>query len=456
MKVLVVDDEEFVRTVLQETLEGEGCRVTAVSSGQAGIETLKASAFDCVITDLRMPGVTGLALLEWVRDQQPDVDVIMMTGHGDIASAVNAMKGGAWDFLTKDIPFEASQVKAALTKLATVRALRRENLALRLGSPHDDPARIVHGRSAGWQTLMQRVQKVAPSNAPILIQGETGSGKELVARALHSMSPRSAAPFLAVNCGAISSHLLESELFGHEKGAFTDAATAKPGLIAAAEGGTLFLDEIGEMSGSMQVSLLRVLDRGEYRPVGGTRTLQSNVRFVAATNRNLVHLVQAGKFRDDLLYRINTVTLEVPPLRERPEDIAALAEHFLRTFHVPGVMERRFAPEALTRLTDYAWPGNVRELRNVIERLLLLSTAVGNEPISEDELPQILTISTKEPEPEPAGAGTAFEVDSLEAVERTHILNILTKCGGNKSQAARVLRIDYKTLQAKLRKYDQA
>ena len=451
MKVLVVDDEEFVRTVLQENLEQEGCQVTAVARGQAGLELLKTDSFDCVVTDLRMPGVDGLTLLRWIREHQPDVDVILLTGHGDVATAVSAMRMGAWDFLIKDIPFEGSQVKAALAKLETVRALRHENFALRLGASVRDTAHIVPGTSPAWQKLMQTVHKVATSNAPVLIEGETGTGKEIVARTLHVLSSRSAAPFLAVNCGAISSHLLESEFFGYEKGAFTDAATSKAGLVTAAEGGTLFLDEIGEMSPSMQVSLLRLLDRGEYRQVGGTRTLHANVRFVAATNRDLQELVLKGRFRDDLLYRINTITLKVPPLRERPEDLQQLAEHFLQVLHLPGTPKRAFSHEALAQLTAYAWPGNVRELRNVIERLLLLSTSSADCPFNEDELAQILPQTGSALGSE--SAGLDYDDDSLDAVDRAHILKILAKLDGNKSQTARALKIDYKTLVARLRKY---
>ncbi|HEV8540667.1 MAG TPA: sigma-54 dependent transcriptional regulator, partial [Nitrospiraceae bacterium] len=336
MRILVIDDEEFVRLVLEETLQAEGCHVTIVATGKAGLERLQQSSFDCVITDLRMPGVTGRDILTWTKEHQPDVDVVVLTGHGEVQSAVEAIKAGAWDFLVKDIPFDGSQVKAVLSKLMTVRALRQENLVLRLGAAVTGRDELVPGASPAWKALVQTVEKIAPASSPVLIQGETGSGKELIARMLHRLSPRRAAPFLAVNCGAVSGHLLESELFGHEKGAFTGAAAAKSGLLAAAEGGMLFLDEISEMSAAMQVSLLRVLDRGEYRQVGGTRLLQANVRFVGASNRNLKELVAAGRFRDDLLYRINTVTLQVPPLRERPEDIARLAEHFLKTLRLPG------------------------------------------------------------------------------------------------------------------------
>ncbi len=342
MRILVIDDEEFIRIVLEETLRREGCEVTLASGGKDGLDKLAQTSFDCVITDLRMPGVEGREVLRWVRDHQPDVDVIMLTGHGEVQGAVEAMRAGASDFLVKDTPFDGSQVSAALERLIKVRALRQENLALRF-SGISRRIDFVPGTSAVWRKLMETVNRIAPSNAPVLIQGETGSGKEVVARALHAASPRGSQPFLAVNCGAIRGELLESELFGYEKGAFTGATVSRSGLLAAAEGGTLFLDEISEMSGAMQVSLLRVLDRSEYRQVGGTRTLQANVRFVSASNRDLQDLVLAGRFRDDLLYRINTVALHVPPLRERPEDIRPLAEHFLQALQPPGRPARAFS-----------------------------------------------------------------------------------------------------------------
>ncbi|TAJ07334.1 MAG: sigma-54-dependent Fis family transcriptional regulator [Nitrospirae bacterium] len=448
LRILVMDDEELIRLVLKESLQAEGCAVTTVTDGRAGLDALQASPFDCVITDLRMPRVTGWEVLRWVREHQPDVDVIVLTGHGEVPSAVEAIKAGACDYVVKETPFNEGPVKAALAKLLAVRTLRQENLALKLAARMPGLEPMVPGISPAWKKLMETVEKVAPSNAPVLIQGETGSGKEVVAGTLHQLSPRREAPFLAVNCGAVSGQLLESELFGHEKGAFTGAATAKSGLFAAAEGGTLFLDEISEMSGPMQVSLLRVLDRGEYRQVGGTRTLRANVRVVAASNRSLQDMVQSGRFRDDLLYRINTVTISVPPLRERPEDLPRLAEHFLGQLHVPGKVKRTVSSEALARLSAYPWPGNVRELRNVIERLILLSAPGRVEPIGTEELASVL-------QPMPASPGSAEHEThgSLESAEQAHILRVLQAQEGNKTQAARVLRIDYKTLLSKLRKY---
>ena len=443
MHILIIDDEEYVRLVLEQALRAEGCEVTAVTHGAAGIEALQSNTFDCVITDLRMPGLDGRAVLKWVREHQPDLDVLMLTGHGDVKDAVEAIKQGAWDFLVKDTPFDAAAVNAALARLKTVRALRKENLAARHGGFTRDV--IVEGPSQAWQTLKAKIAQVAPSNAAILIQGETGSGKEIAARLLHDLSRRASGPFIAINCGAVSRELLESELFGHEKGSFTGATAAKPGLIAAAEGGTLFLDELGEMPGPMQVSLLRFLDRGEYRPVGSTRTLQASVRVVGATNQDIQELVHQGRFRDDLLYRINTVTLCVPPLRERKEDLPTLAEHILSTLRIPGTTIRTLSPEAVQTLTAHSWPGNVRELRNVIESILLMSQGTG--PISREDVLALLpkTRTTLQ-------TGDQSHL-SLDEIERLHIQRVLEASGGNKTQAAKTLAIDYKTLLTKLKKY---
>jgi DNA-binding NtrC family response regulator len=441
MRVLIVDDEEFVRLVLTEALRAEDCEVTAVSTGQAGIECLQTGTFDCVISDLRMPGTDGRAVLAWVQQHVPDVDVVMLTGHGDVKDAVEAIKQGAADFLIKDTPFDGTVVRAAIAKLRTVRKLRRENLAARHGGFRQDI--IVEGPSKAWQDLRAQIVRVAPSHAPILIQGETGSGKEIVARLLHELSARSDGPFIAVNCGAVSRELLESELFGHEKGSFTGATTSKPGLIAAAQGGTLFLDELGEMPPAMQVSLLRVLDRGEYRPVGSTRTLHADVRIVGATNQDLRQAVSEGRFREDLLYRINTVPLLVPPLRERTEDLAPLVDHILQNVRVPGTRTRTLTPEALRYLTTYRWPGNIRELRNTIERLVLISP--DQAPIGRDEVASALPATPASMAPEAAAHLT------LDEVAHRHIERVLAVCGGNKTKAAQMLDIDYKTLLTKIK-----
>jgi len=446
MRALIIDDEEYVRLIVEQALREEGCDVHTVTGGQQGIDRLAASSFDCVITDLRMPGIDGGAVLRWVREHQPDVDVLMLTGHGEVKDAVDAIKNGAWDFLVKDIPFDAAAIKSALTKLKTVRALRQENLAARHGGFARDT--IVEGSSPAWQKLSAQIAHVASSNAPVLVEGETGSGKEVVARLLHALSRRADGPFIAVNSGAVSRELLESELFGYEKGAFTGAAAAKAGLIAASEGGTLFLDEVGEMPGPMQVSLLRFLDRSEYRPVGSTRTLQADVRIVGATNQDLQELVLRGRFRDDLLYRINTITLRVPPLRERKEDLPNLVEHILQTLRVPGTGHSTVSPDALEQLAAYGWPGNVRELRNVLERMVLMNT--GKEPINREAVLHAL------PKSRAAAPAEDPSTLSLEDIERLHIERVLDASHGNKTQAAKTLRIDYKTLLTKLKKYELA
>jgi DNA-binding NtrC family response regulator len=443
MRTLIIDDEEFVRLVLEQTLRAEGCEVTAVTNGQAGIEALQAAPFDCVITDLRMPGLDGRAVLQWVKERQPDVDVLMLTGHGDVKDAVEAIKQGAWDFLIKDTPFDGTGVIAALAKLRTVRSLRRENFAARHGGYRHDA--IVEGSSPAWHRLKAQIVQVAPSTAPVLIQGETGSGKEVVARLLHELSRRATGPFIAVNCGGVSRELLESELFGHEKGSFTGATTAKPGLISAAEGGILFLDELVEMPAPMQVSLLRFLDRGEYRPVGSTRTLQADVRVIGATNQDLQGQVSAGRFREDFLYRINTITLQVPPLRERKEDLPRLVDHILHTLRVPGTAKRAVTPDALQSLASYDWPGNIRELRNVVERVVLMSP--DSASITAEDIAQVL------PRLRRTGQETDLAQLPLDEIERLHIQRVLASCGGNKTQAAKILDIDYKTLLTKLKKY---
>jgi len=441
MRVLIIDDEQYVRLVLEQSLREEGCEVVVASEGNAGIAALQGETFDCVITDLRMPGIDGLGVLTWVTDHQPGVDVVMLSGHGDVKEAVEAMKRGACDFLLKDTPFDDTAVKAALAKLRTLRALRQENLAARRGGYARDV--IIEGSSAAWRTLRAQITKAASSNAPVLLQGETGSGKEVVARLLHEISGRAAGPFFAINCGAMSRELLESELFGHEKGAFTGAAGPKSGLVMAASGGTLFLDELAEMPPPMQVALLRFLDRGEYRPVGSIRTLRADVRIVGATNQDLQTLVAQGRFREDLFYRINAVILNVPALRERKEDIPMLTEYFLRTVRGPASRPRALSAEAKATLASYSWPGNIRELHNVIERLILMGGETAS--ISAEEVRAVL----------PARESQTGDLSqrSLEDVERWHIQRVLKAHDGNKSLAAKTLDIDYKTLLSKLKTY---
>jgi DNA-binding NtrC family response regulator len=443
MRALIIDDEAYVRLVLEQTLREEGCDVVVAPDGKTGIDALQGQPFDCVITDLRMPGIDGLGVLKWIADHQPGVDVMMLTGHGDVKDAVESMKQGAWDFLIKDTPFDGTAVKAALAKLRTVRALRQENLAARRGGYTRDV--IVEGSSPSWKTLKTQIARAASSKTPVLIQGETGTGKEVVARLVHELSSRAGGPFLAINCGAMNRELLESELFGHEKGAFTGAVGAKAGLVTAAGGGTLFLDELAEMPAPMQVSLLRFLDRGEYRPVGSTRTFHADVRVVGATNQDLGLLVTQGRFREDLFYRLNAVALHVPSLRERKEDVPTLAEHFFQALRAAGSHARALSPDANAALCAYAWPGNIRELRNIVERLILMGS--GTAAVSGEEVRTMLPAPTRESQLKDLAQC------SLEEIERVHIQRVLEANDGNKTQAAKTLDIDYKTLLSKLKKY---
>jgi DNA-binding NtrC family response regulator len=443
MRALIIDDEAYVRLVLEQTLREEGCDVVVAPDGKTGIDALQGQPFDCVITDLRMPGIGGLGVLKWIADHQPGVDVMMLTGHGDVKDAVESMKQGAWDFLIKDTPFDGTVVKAALAKLRTVRALRQENLAARRGGYTRDV--IVEGSSPSWKTLKTQIARAASSKTPVLIQGETGTGKEVVARLVHELSSRAGGPFLAINCGAMNRELLESELFGHEKGAFTGAVGAKAGLVTAAGGGTLFLDELAEMPAPMQVSLLRFLDRGEYRPVGSTRTFHADVRVVGATNQDLGLLVTQGRFREDLFYRLNAVALHVPSLRERKEDVPTLAEHFFQALRAAGSHARALSPDANAALCAYAWPGNIRELRNIVERLILMGS--GTAAVSGEEVRTMLPAPTRESQLKDLAQC------SLEEIERVHIQRVLEANDGNKTQAAKTLDIDYKTLLSKLKKY---
>ncbi|MEK6530341.1 MAG: sigma-54 dependent transcriptional regulator, partial [candidate division NC10 bacterium] len=359
--LLVADDDPAVRESLERTLKREGYRVVVASDGQAGLEQLRAGGVDLVLADLKMPGLSGLELLRAVKTVAPDVDVIMLTAFGTVEEAVQAMKDGAYDFLTK--PFQRAQLIRLIRKALERRALIAENRALQ--QRLDDLLRqgAVIGTSPAFQRMMMLIEQVAPSSATVLIWGESGAGKELAARAIHERSARRAGPFVAVNCAALPETLLESELFGYEKGAFTGAAGRKEGRFELADGGTLFLDEVADLSPVTQPKILRVLQEGEFERVGGTKTLRVDVRIVTATNQDLAQLVREKRFREDLYYRLNVITITVPPLRERREDIPFLAHHFLRVYAAKNNRKLDgFSDEALARLEASAWPGNVREL----------------------------------------------------------------------------------------------
>ena len=371
-RILVIDDDPGFSEVVQLLLAGEGYRTEMQGSVRDGLRAMHAGAVDLVITDLKLPDATGLDAIRGVRDIDPDVPIIMMTSYSSVESAVEALRNGAADYIIK--PFNNDDFLHAVERALNERRMRRENALLRKSLRKAYAERPLVGASPGMQRVMELARKVAPSDANVLIWGESGTGKELVAHNIHRTSRRADGPFVALNCGAIPSELLESELFGHAKGAFTGATQATEGLIREAHGGTLFLDEISELATPLQVKLLRVLQEREVRPVGGKHVFQVDVRFVAATNRDLKGLMASGRFREDLFYRLNVINIHIPPLRERGDDVLRLAEYFAGVYaRKLGKRIARIGPDLADYLERYHWPGNVRELENVIERAVILA-----------------------------------------------------------------------------------
>ena len=443
IEVLVVDDERPTRILMERELPQSGCKVVAVPSGEEALEVLSRQEFDVVLLDLKMPGLGGVETLRRLRSSGVTAEVVVLTGHPDVDTAIEAMKLGAYDYLTK--PFKLSEVEAVLRRAAEKRQLQEENTALRRMVGRRDDGSVILGESQAMRFLLEMVQRVAGSSAPVLISGETGTGKGLIARTLHQASPRGDQPFLVINCSAFQDQLLESELFGHEKGAFTGAASAKAGLFEVAHRGTVFLDEVAEMSPAMQAKLLQVLDTGELRRVGGTKERRVDTRIFAATNKDLHEEVRAGRFREDLFFRLNVVSLAVPPLRDRKEDIPPLVEHFFRQFRLPGQQKKSVSPEVMRLLMQYAWPGNVRELANTIERLVLLApgTIIVPEDLPSNIRPTLDLPSEEGDAPLP-----------LAEVERISIIRTLKYTQGKKAPAARLLGIDVKTLTHKIERYN--
>lgn len=437
--LLVIDDEEPNRLALQRIFEREGWEVRVASDGRAGMERLRDGDVAVVVSDLKMPGMGGLDLLRAARQVAPEVQVILVTAYGTVESAVEAMKEGAYDFVSK--PLRRSEVVASVQKALEKHELLRENRRLREQIAEVHPGEIV-GQSARMRVLLEEVAQVAPSMASVLITGESGTGKGLLARSIHGMSPRRDHRLVTVNCGAIPEALLESELFGYEAGAFTGAHGRKEGRFDLAAGGTLFLDEVTEIALPVQVKLLRVLQDGEYERLGGTRTLRADVRIVAATNRDPEKAVAEGLLRADLYYRLNVIRLDAPALRERREDIPLLARHFA-AHHARRNNRaiRGIEPEALSALEAWAWPGNVRELENAVERAVVLAR---DEVIRLTDLPPALRQSTVTPE---AGGWLTVAVGTpLRDVERRLIEATLRACGGDRGLAASLLGITARTI----------
>ena len=448
--LLVADDDPGLRESLERTLTREGYRVVLASDGRAALERVQAGGVDLIVTDLRMPGLTGLELLRAAKAIMPDVDVILLTAFGTVEEAVKAMKDGAYDFLTK--PFRREQLIKLVDKALERRDLIEQNKELKKQLEDIRAKGQMIGSSPAYRRMLSLVEQVADSSATILIQGESGAGKELVARTIHERSGRRAGPFVAVNCAALPETLLESELLGYEKGAFTGAAGRKEGRFELANTGTLFLDEVADLSLVTQPKILRVLQEGEFERLGGTRTLQVDVRIVAATNQDLAEMVKEKRFREDLYYRLNVITVRVPPLRERHEDIRLLAQHYLRVYAAKnGRKLESFSNEALERLESYKWPGNVRELENLIERTVLLAR---KDRIDAEDLPEEVA-GVKRP---PRDAILELVGTPLAEIEQRLLDETLRITGGNKTQAAKLLGIDVRTVARKLerREDDQA
>ena len=436
--ILIVDDELIMRESLGEWLKRDGYRVTKADSGESAIEMLRKVKFDILLVDMKMEGMSGLDVLKHVKGTDPEVAVVIITAYGSITGAVDAMKYGAWDYLLK--PFDPNELGMLVKRILKHQAQARENLFLK--TQHRDRTRFDNliGRTPPMQDVFNLIEDVSQTQSTVLITGETGTGKGLAAKAIHAKSPRSEGPFAVVNCGAFPDRLLESELFGFQKGAFTDAKTTKKGRLELAHGGTLFLDEIGEISRRMQVDLLRVLEDRVFYRLGGIQPIEADFRIIAASNRNLQQAVRDRAFREDLYYRLNVISISMPPLRNRKADIPLLSHHFLRRFvRETNASMESISQRAMEIMMRYDWPGNVRELENAIERAVVVGKG---KHIMPEDLPMFRSGYM------PSAANL-----SLKEVERTHIDRILAAHDWNISNAAAILGIDRSTLYTKIRRY---
>ena len=438
-KILVVDDEAIVRESLGDWLKDADYQVFTAESGHEALKVIEQEKPVIMIADLVMPSMDGIELMKRAKARQPGIEVIIITAYASIPTAITAMKEGAYDYIEK--PFCPERAELLVKKLAEHQELIEENLTLRQRLEDRYHFENIITKSSKMQRLIELIKVVGKSNATVLITGESGTGKELVARATHSQSSRHNKPFIAVSCAALPESLLESELFGHEKGSFTGAYTQKKGKFEFANGGTIFLDEVGEMSANIQVHLLRVLEEKEFTRVGGNEPIRVDLRVISATNKDLRKAIEKQEFREDLYYRLNVVNIELPPLRERKEDIPLLAEHFLNKFAADNRKEvTGFSPDAMEFLLGYDWPGNVRELENAIERAVILAkdSLITVADLPQENLSLVRLASTGK---------------NLKEVEKNHVLNVLRKTGGNYSEAARILGISRMTLYNKAKEY---
>jgi two-component system response regulator HydG len=440
-RVVVADDDDASRNAVATLLRSEGFDVTLAEDGESGLARVLELAPDVLVTDLHMPGMDGLELLRRARESQPDLTVVLMTAFADVETAVRAMQEGAEHYLAK--PLQVDELLLVIRRALDRRKLRDEATELRARLKDKLRFDSIVGSSPAMQAVFDVIEQVAPTKATVLITGESGTGKELVAQAIHENSPRASAPFVKLHCAALAETLLESELFGHERGSFTGATGRREGRFKQAEGGTLFLDEIGEISPGLQVKLLRFLQERTFERVGGNETLKVDVRIIAATNRDLAAETASGKFREDLYYRLNVVNIEMPPLRARPSDLLPLATHFLRRFATEnGKKVEGFADDAVERITGYRWPGNVRELENVIERSVVLC---DGPKLTAKHLPAGVGAVSR--------GGVRIPGSTMLEIERHAILATLEACGGRTTQAAQMLDISVRKIQYKLHEY---
>jgi two-component system, NtrC family, response regulator AtoC len=439
LNILVVDDEEPFRRLLKNELTRKGYTVSVAADGGEALRLLSSNVFDAILLDVVMPGMDGLSLMKTLKEDPQAPPIIVLTGKATVETAVEAMKNGAYDYLTK--PYKLDELVIVVDRACEYSRLSVKSKLLEQELVRKETPFEVIGTSRQLKDILTLIRKVAPTDSPVFIQGESGTGKELVANTVWHNSKRKDTPFIALNCASLSENLIESEIFGHEKGAFTSAYALKHGLVEVADKGTLFLDEIGEMPVGLQAKLLRFLDSGEFRRVGGNKAMRVDVRLITATNKDLPEMIKAGTFREDLYYRLNVITVTIPPLRERKEDIPELARYFMKKYSRKlSKVVTDFTGEALELLTGYHWPGNVRELENVIERAMILceSDKVGAEDLS---IPSAATIAELGTNP------------SLEEMEKNYILRVLKEANGNQSKASQLLGIDRKTLYLKLKKY---
>jgi two-component system response regulator PilR (NtrC family) len=450
IRILVVDDELSMREFLSILLEREGYQVETAGSAEEALRQMETSLFDLVLSDVQMPGLGGIELLSRIKKLSPETGVLMITAFSAAEQAVEAMKLGAYDYISK--PFKIEEIKQLIKNALEKQGLKRENILLKKDVQERDSFCGMIGKSSKMRELFAMIQKVANSQSSVLILGESGTGKELAARSVHSCSPRRTKPFVAVNCGAIPENLIESELFGHKRGAFTGAVSDRPGLFEQAEGGTLFLDEIGELPLLLQTKLLRVLQEREFKRVGCTVTRKADVRIVCASNRDLESQVRDNSFREDLFYRINVVQLLMPPLRERIEDIPLLVEHFCRKYQVDEqAIPATVTPGALKALMNHPFPGNIRELENCIERSLILDSRI----ISENTLPKTMLPGAV------AGLSSEIEIPEeglqleplLEELEKKYLLKALERTGGAKRKAGELLGMSFRSFRYRLAKF---